>query len=306
MNKSTSNSGAAAAHLKRIPTPKFSVVEIPAGQREDWQQPSTYIRFLEDDSNEEVNYDGDALDRRWLHIYNENVPKANSLTLDILEVIFDRLEKMRGFSQAALPPCPSAGNELILALPTKPSLQQLVDVYFWWRKRLYCRVKRVYPFGKPLLPRFEVRPDPADIQQPFHHRDIEKNQNYLRNCPRFKLANTSASLDDLQRQRDGLEEVLKVLRLIKRREQIKKEYFRVQFRIWDLRKRAKPQLDRGVTTFDAHVQRIYGTSDPLAHSLAGIKDVAQLLERCRMYEYPLHRLKVRLRPSPPLPMCLVR
>eukprot|EP00667_Euglena_gracilis_P020287 EG_transcript_21948 len=35
-----------------------------------------------------------------------------------------------------------------------------------------------------------------------------------------------------------------------------------------------------------------------AHSLAGIKDVAQLLERCRMYEYPLHRLKIRLRPSP--------
>lgn len=207
-------------------------------------------------------------------------------------------------------------------------------------------------------------------------------------------------------------EVLNVLRLIKRREQIKKEYFRVQFRIWDLLKRAKPQLDRAVTTrrclFCAHgntnsteltserkskpsssqtysitffLQQHFninfngtfqwsqglgqhaGTppsttswaqpstpmssvctapvtpcrSPPIrmaphpgkspsffstticlcthvgvdwngkrstpAHSLAGIKDVAQLLERCRMYEYPLHRLKIRLRPSPAMQGC---
>eukprot|EP00667_Euglena_gracilis_P030398 EG_transcript_42015 len=123
MNKGSANSAVAASPLKRIPTPKFSVVEVPLVQKEEWQQPSTYIRYLEDDNNEEVNYDVDALDRRWLNIYNENVPKANALTLEMLEAAFDRLEKLRGLSQGGLPPCPTAGSEPVLALSAQPSLQ---------------------------------------------------------------------------------------------------------------------------------------------------------------------------------------
>ena len=63
------------------------------------------------------------------------------------------------------------------------------------------------------------------------------------------------------------------------------------------RRSCGPQDERSDTTFDEHVRKMYPASDPLAHSLAQIKDLAQFVEKCRQYDYPIHRFKIRLRPS---------
>ena len=180
---------------QRIPTPRVENVDVtgcPAFNGDQaWQQPPHYVRYRERDADEVVNYDADGQDRRWLAGYNAPRPKAEQVTLDVLEAVIDRFEKIRGYCQTSLPPCPAKLPKLLLPPGSlKPSQTQIGDLYEWWKKRLYCRVKKVYPMGKPLIPRFEVRPDPSDIQQPFHHRDIEKNQNFLRNVPRNKLANS--------------------------------------------------------------------------------------------------------------------
>ena len=217
---------------KRIPTPQVGVVDLKeylGYHTENWCQPSTYIRYRECDADEVNNYDADREDRVWLERYNASRPKEEHLTLDVLEAVIDRLEKMRGFSASSLPPPPNGRLTRLLLTPNAPppKTQHLNDLYLWWKKRLYCRVKPVYALGKPLIPRFEVRPDPSDIQQPFHHRDIEKNTNFLRNVPRVKLADTLQSFRDLRKQREMLDKARSVLLLIKKRERLKRDYFQV-------------------------------------------------------------------------------
>jgi hypothetical protein len=276
---STSPVRPSLGHIGRIPTPTVVVQAAPEAAVGDWKQPAAYVRRTAWDESDGTQYDADTLDRRWLELRNDrNAPDSSPIPLDLLEAALEWFERLRGASQAPLPPCPES---VPLDMPT----DQAQELYWWWRKRLYCRVKLAHPYGKPLVPWYEGSPDPSDIQQPFHSREGGER---LSVRSQVKLPN----MEELRDMTGQLEQLRVILRYVADREACKRENFQVQFGIWHL------QRNPDTATFNKHVLRKYGERDPTARSLSGIRDVAQLLELCQRLGLALPRFKVRLQPSP--------
>lgn len=276
---------------KAIPTPTVSIWSNfkPA---ENFVQPSTYIRYKAVEINEEILYDVDSQDLKWLEKFNDG--KLNILSVEVYEASIDFFEKEQGFNQETILTYPHSkkfdNDVLSLASPV-----QFLAVYNFWKTRRYCKVKRGYPLGKPLLHVFEHPPDSGDIQQPFHRREAGKPT--TRGIVREKLSNTPERYRELLTQRKLLSKALDALQLIHRREKLKRSYFRNQFRLWNLHHGECASLVHQDITFSEHVSRLFGPNDRFAQDLSKIQDLDQFLEMCKSVGFPVHQFQIRLRPS---------
>lgn len=110
--KMTSHSNYEIESIEPPPEPQISLPEAKFSKIDDYNicdappKPNAYIRFIEKTVEEldgEIEYDVDEEDTTWLDLINEKREDAglNPITIDMLELLIDRLEKESHFQAAS-------------------------------------------------------------------------------------------------------------------------------------------------------------------------------------------------------------
>ena len=77
---------------------------------------------------------------------------------------------------------------------------------------------------------------------PHSKRPLPSPSNTSQPGPPPHTASGVCRYHDLKKQMQMMERALRILTVIKKRETVKRDYFRVQFRIWDLKRRTGPKV----------------------------------------------------------------
>eukprot|EP01006_Ploeotia_vitrea_P006078 TRINITY_DN12221_c0_g1_i1.p1 TRINITY_DN12221_c0_g1~~TRINITY_DN12221_c0_g1_i1.p1 ORF type:complete len:423 (+),score=38.61 TRINITY_DN12221_c0_g1_i1:38-1306(+) len=279
---------------KNIPVPFVETLEHDNNQLLDdkFDRRSTYVRFREE--QETCEYDLDAEDEKWLEQRNY-FGRKEAVARSLLEAAFDKFERAQTFNQhkiieaSVVSPEDAKGNADVV-----PTQEELNLLFRWWLATRQAKVKRAYPLGKPLLEAFHTSPDPTDVYMPFHRRDPEKPtvSTWLRQKQTKELVN------EIRLQIEALTKVKNILARVKRREVMKKEYFRCQFEIWNRTPKQCQKVDTSQMTLAQTVSVVYGTSDPIDRLLASIEDSTQFERFCKKVNFVLPAYLLKPLPSP--------
>jgi hypothetical protein len=192
--------------------------------------PKHYIRYMANSYNkekEQVDYDLDEQDDEWL-IQSRNtwMDDDGKITEEEFELFIDRFEKATGLVKHALPTLHEILEEHA-DLREITSDKALERVYEYWKNKRHSRIfeydENLYTnVGKPLLPHFEVPPD-IDNPNPyvaFRPREREKPGKKSRK-------NDQEGFNRLTQLRNEMSRLRDLLQLLRRREQLKLDYYRV-------------------------------------------------------------------------------